>query len=144
MTIDLQQCRVFILGLALILAGCEQAKPPIPTSKKTESDSDTVAKPKENDANGDNAAEPTPVAAVDSAATKGKPSNKVTLGSPELTAGIPGSGPLKMEELKAWLDAPKNLEVLEVELPLGLDAGAGQLKGLEENPLTRAKIELGR
>jgi cytochrome c peroxidase len=31
-----------------------------------------------------------------------------------------------------------------VELPLGLSLGAGQIKGLDKNPLTRAKIELGR
>jgi cytochrome c peroxidase len=72
------------------------------------------------------------------------PSNKVLLGSPELTAGIPGEGKLKVAEIEAWLANPKNHEVLDVLLPLGLDAGAGQIKGLKDNPLTRAKIELGR
>jgi cytochrome c peroxidase len=33
---------------------------------------------------------------------------------------------------------------LEPVLPLGLSQGAAQIKGLDKNPLTRAKIELGR
>ncbi len=61
-----------------------------------------------------------------------------------LTAGIPGEGDLTVEEIRAWLDDPRNHEVLEVKLPLGLHVGAGQEKGLDANPLTRAKIELGR
>jgi cytochrome c peroxidase len=71
-------------------------------------------------------------------------SNKILLGSPELTAGIPGEGPLTVDEIRAWLDRPENHEPLEVELPLGLAAGADQIVGLDENPMTRAKIELGR
>jgi cytochrome c peroxidase len=66
------------------------------------------------------------------------------LGSPELTAGIPGEGPLTVEQVRAWLDDPRNHETLEIELPLGLAEGALQVKGLADNPLTRAKIELGR
>jgi cytochrome c peroxidase len=68
----------------------------------------------------------------------------VLLGSPELTAGIPGDGPLTPKKVQAWLADPKNHEVLQIELPLGLNAGIDQVKGLEANPLTRAKIELGR
>ncbi|MGE0608802.1 MAG: cytochrome-c peroxidase [Pirellulales bacterium] len=66
------------------------------------------------------------------------------LGSSELVAGIPGEGPLSEEDIQAWLDDPRNHEPLDFELPLGLAAGASQVKGLDENPLTRAKIELGR
>jgi cytochrome c peroxidase len=73
-----------------------------------------------------------------------KTTRKVLLGSPELTAGIPGEGPLTEAQVKAWLDDPKNSETLEVELPLGLSLGAQQIVGLKENPLTQAKIELGR
>ncbi len=73
-----------------------------------------------------------------------KSSSKVKLGSPELTAGIPGEGPLKIEEIETWINDPRNHETLEVELPLGLAAGASQIQGLDKNPLTRAKIELGR
>lgn len=72
------------------------------------------------------------------------PSGKVLLGTPELTKGIPGEGPLKIEEIKAWFSKPENHQPLEVELPLGLSAGQSQIKGLDKNPLTRAKIELGR
>lgn len=69
---------------------------------------------------------------------------RVTLGDPALTAGIPGDGPLTVEELTAWLDDPRNHAPLEIELPLGLAAGTGMIQGLADNPLTRAKIELGR
>jgi len=68
----------------------------------------------------------------------------VLLGSPDLTAGVPGEGPLTVEQIKVWLDDPKNHVPLEPVLPLGLREGAAQIKGLEANPLTRAKIELGR
>lgn len=71
-------------------------------------------------------------------------SNQVKLGDPSLTSGIPGEGPLKMEEIEAWLAKPENHVVLEVELPLGLNAGRIPAGVLEANPLTRAKIELGR
>ncbi len=68
----------------------------------------------------------------------------VLLGAPELTAGIPGEGALTTEQIQAWLDDPKNHALLEVELPLGLSAGASQIVIPADNPLTRAKIELGR
>ena len=71
-------------------------------------------------------------------------SEQVQLGTPELTAGIPGSGPLSENEIKAWLDDPQNHVVITPVLPLGLAAGAAQIAGLDQNPLTRAKIELGR
>ena len=68
----------------------------------------------------------------------------VLLGGDELTAGIPGAGQLTVEQINAWLAAVKNHEPLKVELPLGLAAGAGQIFIPKDNPLTRAKIELGR
>ncbi|EAQ80355.1 cytochrome-c peroxidase [Blastopirellula marina] len=71
-------------------------------------------------------------------------SNKVTLGDPALTAGIPGEGPIEVETLKKWLADPANHEPLEVELPYGIAAQAGNITGLDKNPMTRAKIELGR
>lgn len=71
-------------------------------------------------------------------------SNKVMLGSPELTAGIPGDGPLTIAQIEQWLDRPENHETLEVVLPLGLNGGRIPEGVLEKNPLTRAKIELGR
>jgi cytochrome c peroxidase len=57
---------------------------------------------------------------------------------------MPGTGPLNIEQIKGRLADASNHVLLEVELPLGLNAGALHIKGLEENPLTRAKIELGR
>lgn len=69
---------------------------------------------------------------------------KVMLGDPSLTAGIPGEGTLTLSEIQAWLDDPRNHETLDFELPLGLAAGAAAVQGVNENPLTRAKIELGR
>ena len=48
------------------------------------------------------------------------------LGVDELYAGIPGDGPLKLEDVEHWLADPKNNEVLDFELPLGLAAGAAR------------------
>lgn len=72
------------------------------------------------------------------------PTEKVTLGDPTLTSGIPGKGPLKLEDVKKWVADPKNHVKLDPQLPAGLAAGQLQMKGLDKNPLTRAKIELGR
>jgi cytochrome c peroxidase len=84
-------------------------------------------------------------AIVDDAEAGGNATSvKVRLGDPELTAGIPGEGDLTIEQIKTWLDDPRNHLPLEVELPLGLSAGQSQIVGLDKNPLTRAKIELGR
>ncbi len=68
----------------------------------------------------------------------------VLLGTGELLDGIPGEGELTESQVQAWLDNPKNHVVLKPELPLGLAAGAAEIKGIDANPLTRAKIELGR
>jgi cytochrome c peroxidase len=69
---------------------------------------------------------------------------RVLLGAPELTSGIPGQGPLTDAEIKAWLADPANHAPLDVELPKGLAAGAAGIQIPADNPLTRAKIELGR
>ena len=71
---------------------------------------------------------------------------RVALGDPSLTAGVPGSGPITLEQIDQWLANPKNAVELEPVLPLGLSQGAAQIDrvGLDKNPLTRAKIELGR
>jgi cytochrome c peroxidase len=74
----------------------------------------------------------------------GAPREKVILGDASLTAGVPGSGPITLAEIDAWLADPKNFVELEPMLPLGLSQGAAQITGLDKNPLTRAKIELGR
>lgn len=68
----------------------------------------------------------------------------VTLGDNALARGIPGEGSLTLEQIQAWLDDAANHAVLTPALPLGLAAASSQIVGLDENPLTRAKIELGR
>ena len=71
-------------------------------------------------------------------------SEEVILGDSRLTSGIPGSGPLTTKQIADWLANPDNHETLKVRLPMGLSLGQTQMIGLKENPLTRAKIELGR
>lgn len=80
------------------------------------------------------------------AAPAAGPREQVMLGDPSLTAGVPpaNGGPITLAEIEAWLADPRNHAELEPLLPLGLSQGAAQIVGLEDNPLTRAKIELGR
>jgi cytochrome c peroxidase len=68
----------------------------------------------------------------------------VKLPDPTLTAGVPGTGKLTPEQVKTWLEKPENHAPLAVELSLGLAAGKDEIKIPADNPLTRAKIELGR
>ena len=70
--------------------------------------------------------------------------SSVTLGDPTLTGGIPGVGLLTDDELSRWLDEPANHAVLSLSLPEGLSAASANLYVPEDNPMTRAKIELGR
>lgn len=72
------------------------------------------------------------------------PAQRVKLPSSELTAGIPGTGKLTLDQIKAWLAKPENHAPLTVELPAGLALGADSIKIPADNPLTRAKVELGR
>ncbi len=70
--------------------------------------------------------------------------NPVRLGEGALTGGIPGAGPLKLAEVETWLNNPDNHKPLEVELPPALQIGKSQVYIPADNPLTRAKVELGR
>ena len=70
--------------------------------------------------------------------------NNVKLGDPGLTSGISGKGVLTVEEIKSWLADEQNHLVLSPSLPLGLAVGGKQLYIPEDNPMTRAKVELGR
>jgi cytochrome c peroxidase len=81
---------------------------------------------------------------IETAPTAESVREQVLLGEPSLTAGVPGSGPITLAEIDAWLADPKNFVELDPVLPLGLSQGAAQITGLDKNPLTRAKIELGR
>jgi hypothetical protein len=74
-------------------------------------------------------------------ATEGRPSGvpeKIVLGAPELLDGIRGDGPLTIEEIRQWLEDPRTNVPLDFELPLWLKPGAGQVKDLKNNPMTRA------
>jgi cytochrome c peroxidase len=68
----------------------------------------------------------------------------VQLGKADLTSGIPGTGKLTVSDIQKFLDNPNNHVELKVTLPEGLAAGADQIYIPADNPLTRAKIELGR
>jgi cytochrome c peroxidase len=68
----------------------------------------------------------------------------VRLGSGTLTKGIPGTGPLTLAQAEAWLSQPQNHQTLEVQLPEPLQSGQAQVFVPADNPLTLAKIELGR
>ena len=69
---------------------------------------------------------------------------KVLLPNDSLTAGLPGTGAVSGADIEKWLADSKNHEKLEVVLPAGLALGQSTIVGLDKNPLTRAKIELGR
>ena len=83
-------------------------------------------------------------AAEEQAAQEQAEEEEVMLGTGELTAGLPGDGPLAVDEIRTWVQDARNHKALKPLLPKGLSAGANQVVGIEENPLTRAKIELGR
>jgi cytochrome c peroxidase len=133
-----------------IAAGCGQPTPTtLPVAKETKTTlgapdaqpvkpADEPEMPAETVAQTDEPSQPAP---TEPAATSAQ---KVTLGDPALTAGIPGEGALTVEQIQTWLKTPDIHEPLEVELPFGLSLAANKIVGLEENPLTRAKIELGR
>lgn len=82
--------------------------------------------------------------AADKKAASESDAQAVLLGKTGVLQGIPGKGPLKQRELRAWLSNPANHVPLKVELPLGLNVGAIPEGVLEANPLTSAKVELGR
>ncbi len=68
----------------------------------------------------------------------------VRLCDTQIVQGIPGKGPLTLPEIKKWLTDPANHKPLKVELPLGLHTGRIPEGVLEANPITKAKVELGR
>lgn len=135
-----------LIGSSLLAIGCQPAPPSVvpPAASTAESAKDAVES-KEQDiaplpekgADSSSDATPPAVEAIPAAA-------KVLLGSPELTSGIPGTGPLTLEQIKTWLTEDANHAPLEVELPFGLAAGKSAIFIPEDNQLTRAKIELGR
>ena len=129
------------LVLSLAIVGCK------PVEKKPDAPADKQEPAAKEEAKTEPAATnetpPAPETKTEAKAAEAAP-KKVLLGTDELFAGIPGEGALTEEQITAWLADPKNHETLDFELPLGLAAGAAQVQGLDKNPLTRAKIELGR
>ena len=84
------------------------------------------------------------VAAPSSAADSDASGNQVLLGDSSLLSGIPGAGLLTQGQVTEWLSDPQNHEPLEISLPQGLDAGRANIFVPDDNPITRAKVELGR
>lgn len=152
-----------VLAATIVVEGCNKPaeKKAAPTSeakkatdaKATDTKSTAAkAEPKVDSmiAKGDSksdammAAKESKPAAADKSAISTKKPTKVKLPNDELVGGIPGTGELTLDDIKVWLDDPQNHETLELELPLGLAAAQSEIKGLKENPMTRAKVELGR
>ena len=52
------------------------------------------------------------------AASQSAATEKVLLGESSLTAGVPGSGPITLEQIDSWLANPKNHTVIQPILPL--------------------------
>lgn len=131
---------VLLSGLAIgLIIGCGQSTPDKPIVKKeTDGDKDHSDHDHDHDHDKQTGTD------TGTQQTEEKFPTKVTLGDPTLTAGIPGEGDLTVEQIKAWLAEPAVHKELEISLPKGLAAGASGIKGIKENPLTRAKIELGR
>lgn len=77
-------------------------------------------------------------------AAEREPAEPVTLGDPALTAGLPGEGPLTLAEVDAFLARPESHVPLAARMPWGGDEAAALIAIPDDNPLTRAKIELGR
>jgi cytochrome c peroxidase len=123
-----------------------EAKPPVTPSEKAAAEAVPSAEVS-TDLEQEAGVEPKLPAAEEATGqdiSKMLPTEDVKLGDPSLTAGIPGEGDLTDEQIDKYLADAKNHAILKPQLPLGLDAGQGEIKGLDENPLTRAKIELGR
>jgi cytochrome c peroxidase len=69
---------------------------------------------------------------------------KVQLGDPALTGGITGKGNLTINQINDWLAREDVHQEIDPELPMGLSAAAANVFIPEDNPMTKAKIELGR
>lgn len=69
----------------------------------------------------------------------------IKLGEDALLDGISAAGKtLSLDEIAEWLADPQRHQTLNVELPEGLADAASNVFISEDNPLTEAKIELGR
>lgn len=133
--------RGFVLPAMLVMLAGSGCAPTAPTPKQKVVEVEAI----ELAPAAGKAAEPVAAQAAEPVATAATAQREqVVLGDPALTAGVPGSGPITLAEIDQWLANAKNFVELEPVLPLGLSQGAAQITGLDKNPLTRAKIELGR
>lgn len=74
-----------------------------------------------------------------------EPAANFTLADPSLVTGIPTAGKhLTEAEVRRYLAQPENHQELPARLPDWLEAGQALVSVPTDNPLTRAKIELGR
>lgn len=62
----------------------------------------------------------------------------------QLTAGVPGKGDLTLDQVNQWLKDPTRHEKINITLPEGLAVGKDAVYVPEDNPITHAKVELGR
>lgn len=145
----LGDCRWRAAAIVGLMIGCSEApKPagkaptPAPTAAAAKTEKSAPPMPAEK-APTEEAKTETPAAAAAATPTAAEPA-VVVLGDPTLTAGIPGDGPLTTKQIKTWLETPGVNEPLKVELPFGLSLAANKIVGIDKNPMTRAKIELGR
>jgi len=69
---------------------------------------------------------------------------QIVLGEPGLFAGIPGSEKLTDADIQKWLDDPRVHEPLDLKPPLWMPRAAVATAVSADDPLTLAKIELGR
>lgn len=130
------------LAFSLVICGCSKREPGSP-SGSTAVTAPASAEPSASTTVGETTPKSEPAAAEEPAEVAA-PSNHVVLGDPALTAGIPGEGPLTVDQINVWINEPGNHEPLKVELPFGLASGQGMIRIPADNPMTRAKIELGR
>ena len=135
---------VVVLLILMTLTGCVPRNDDLTTSDDdNSSDGSTVLNGVDHDYEAVFTSDSTTEPEIVLTAVKSEPVS-VKLGTPDLTAGIPGDGDLTMDQIKTWLNNPENHRTLDPELPFGLSAGQSSIVGIKENPMTRAKIELGR
>ena len=118
--------------------------PPTPPETKPEAKPPTTGEPPSPSPTTETDSKPSETDDKTTAGDDKDGEQEILLGTVDLTSGLPGEGPLSIEEISEWVEDPANHVVLNPELPKGLAAGKTQITGIGANPLTRAKIELGR
>lgn len=70
--------------------------------------------------------------------------DSVRIDDETLLAGVPGEGQLTHSQIKKWLADEKNHRPIEFVLPEAYKAARANVFVPADNPITRAKVELGR